>query len=154
MTQNNQERLNDIGERMERGFLNVQQSLQGMDERLRALEQSSAAQGPLLGNQLRVLERRLDVADQESKLTRTLADANAKALQALQHVLELQSKTIQQHDDTIGKVAALLPGLQDLLSGFRTARAWALGLAGTVVAAGLVWLIGKLVVQAATGGTP
>jgi hypothetical protein len=139
-----QEQMTALGRRMDKGFDEIKGLLQSYETRVRELELQQAEQRPFFKAQV---EKNAGYEKQISQL-RGLATRQARAIGKLE-------STVSQHATIIQTLSNALPEMARFVSTLNVWIKWLAGIAATLIGAGLIYFLGRLIVIAITGkGTP
>jgi hypothetical protein len=126
MTSVNQQQLDGLGARFDKGFDEIKNLMRSFDERIRAIELREAGCSPLL------LKR---IVDTETRLVE-----QEKEINILRDLIQTQAGTVETLSDTIKTISAW--------------GKWAAGVVTVLITSGLLFFIGRLIYLSVAGEMP
>ena len=122
----NQQQLDGLGSRFDKGFDEIKNLMRSFDERIRSVELREASCSPLLVARITAAEGKLA--------------AQEKQIYDLREMIKLQSDAAEKISNAVR-----------VISGWGK---WAAGIATTLIVSGLLFFIGRLIYISITGTTP
>jgi hypothetical protein len=126
MTGVNQQQLDGIGARFDKGFDEIKNLMRSFDERIRSVELRAARCSPLLVARITAAEKKLLVQQEE--------------ISDLREMMQLQAGAAEKISNAV-----------KVISGWGK---WAAGIATILISSGLLFFIGRLIYLSITGNAP
>lgn len=135
-----QQQLDAFGERIDKSLEEIKALLRSSEERLRAVETKQSSTMPLTNREISSLK------SHQTKIGEELA-AMGKSLLLLDSTVKQQAKTVES-------LSNALPDMAHFVRSVNTWGKWLAGIAATLIIAGLLFFIGRLIWLSITGTLP